>query len=228
MVDSSRVIVFRITGRASEPSTMDFERAIDLELQAAGKSDNGDTHLYAGRSESIKKLQRMSPILSKEIERQILMMLPPDPEMVVDADVQFRAGSVVLIATVAILNWAGSVALEKSQGAAFRDRRSRGSARREQDARAGRAEPLSYGMLRRRTGGASRADDDAPPGHDRAVDTPGRQRMVQPACRRALPDRAPPLSRPGVQHRFRARIAVVGPDRGQHARRFTVSRRPRA
>jgi hypothetical protein len=104
MVHSRRVIAFRVTGRASQPSALDFERALD--------DEKVDEIRQLGDSEKIARLNRISPMVAREIEKTVLMMLPPEPEIVVEADVQFRSGSVILIATITVLNWAGSVALD--------------------------------------------------------------------------------------------------------------------
>ena len=46
------------------------------------------------------------------VEMEILAALPPDPTLTVRAELRFHKGSLVMLGTVAIVSWAGSIVLK--------------------------------------------------------------------------------------------------------------------
>lgn len=94
MPERIEIAVFTISGRAEIES---------------GREESDDEELT---KEVVGTLNNRSKLLASNIEAEIRKSMPPHPLIMVQAEVRFYKGSLLMAATVTLLSWTGSIILD--------------------------------------------------------------------------------------------------------------------
>lgn len=119
MPETSEIMVFNLSGRTSAPQERSLKERLAEFVRVDASRVQGAT-AAATRTEDpegddpgpVAKLNEHSEMIAKMLEGEILAALAPDPGLSVQVELRFRSGSVVMIGTVAILSWTGSIVLQ--------------------------------------------------------------------------------------------------------------------
>ncbi|MGK9171452.1 hypothetical protein KXR53_34520 [Inquilinus limosus] len=111
MAEAAEVLLFSIFGKAEAPSDRTLTQRMS-ELFRAQVARSGSSSASEEQPPPVKRLNEKANDLAREIEREMLAMMPPDPFLSVQAEIRFRSGSLVMLGTLAILSWSGSIVLD--------------------------------------------------------------------------------------------------------------------
>lgn len=122
MVEKLSIVVFTVAGRTHRPNGTPSGRETGPRRARPIPGEPGGKQPVEGQSSSpptvesddavVRRLNEAAWSAAKDVEKEILALLPPDPFLSVQASIRFRSGSIVMVGTVAILSWAGSIALD--------------------------------------------------------------------------------------------------------------------
>ncbi|MGL4968198.1 MAG: hypothetical protein ACRC67_43690 [Inquilinus sp.] len=127
MAESPGILVYSIAGKVETPRDgtlaqrlSEIRRAIPRQApntKAAGSSEQAaaapGAAAAATESDPASILNAAAKDIAREIEREVLALLPPDPSLTIQAEIRFRSGSLLMMGTLAVLNWAGLVILDE-------------------------------------------------------------------------------------------------------------------
>jgi hypothetical protein len=106
MPDAAEIIIFDLSGRTRMP-----DEEGQAERSTKTKTD-ADQAVHRSPKADAALMNKQADKLARELEAEILAAMPPDPTLGVRAELRFHKGSLVMIGTVALLSWTGSIVLD--------------------------------------------------------------------------------------------------------------------
>jgi hypothetical protein len=101
MPEAAEIVVFDMSGKSIGNSAEPLAKRIGVDTKSETEPDP-----------MVGQMNDRAESMARAIEQEVRAVLPPDPTLSVTAELHFHQGSLVMIGTVAVVSWVGSVALE--------------------------------------------------------------------------------------------------------------------